>query len=551
MCLWNQSTTSFLQIAYGSNVDVHMGWFKCPSGADYAATLNALLYLSGFVVALLGHGYDLATTLTARENFAGVSTTVLTGSSGVWVWVCIRSNSGVGCRVSWALEGAGSLTHVDLADGFDFSHDTFTWLNDPGFQGNINTRCSMLRGYPSFASFSDADALAEYGSATPVKASPSYVYSCAVGSTIGADTSGNGKTATATGTLTLNADEPTIGGGGTTTPVSKTVAVSASLVQTKQVGAPRSVAVTVAKVITKQVGVIRSVAATAAKAVLRQVGVVRAVASAGTTTAVKQVGAPKTRTVSAALAQSKQVGVVRAVAMTAGLVFASLKVQLRSFTVGVAASLALIKRVGVVRVATVVAALVFARLLLALRSFSVGVTASPVFSALKVQLRAFSAGVAAGLATSKQVGVVRSLGIAGSSAVLRAVARSFAASSGTATAIAKRISTSRSVGVTATPSSQQSRLSFIVRTVAVTTAFVAVRAISLGFGMPVAVVLSLRRVVSRAFSLAVTSGNIFALHVTHVGAVIIATAGRIWTAVARSRIVSSARDRSTKGRPRK
>lgn len=201
--------TAELDVPSGGYGLVVAGWFR---NMDYSQAINWFIEKKAFSDRLLfGNSYGTQTSLRLISDNNGEIDAIDSSYTG-WVWGCIVATIGVGGVLYWRKESGTSLSSVTLpATDFDTS-DYVKFLR--GEFGNIaHMRGSLLRIWTDKTSFSSlvSDLLAESGSTTAIKRTGLiFESSCAIATTIGADTSGNGNNATAVGTYTLNSDEPNI-----------------------------------------------------------------------------------------------------------------------------------------------------------------------------------------------------------------------------------------------------------------------------------------------------------------------------------------------------
>lgn len=161
-------------------------------------------------------GVAVATTLSFDTTPTAVPLNVETGSNTTWAWLCLIPDDTVAFNYQcfWRLAGTSSITSGTLGSKSAGSLVKFYLMNNPPTSHNVQCRISAYKEWTNYNSLGTgstllANLLAESQSNAPVITAGNCNYlSCAVGSTIGQDTSPSAHNWTVSGTITTNADEP-------------------------------------------------------------------------------------------------------------------------------------------------------------------------------------------------------------------------------------------------------------------------------------------------------------------------------------------------------
>lgn len=210
----NSSTSALLTRTVGLG-HITMFWGRTLS---YPASFWALLYApANFDTLQIGSdpgNPNPATTLNIEAG--GTAQLVATGSNTSWVFVCAVADDTVAFnyQVFWRFEGETTLHSGTLGSKSAGGFVELWLMNNPPASNNIHCRVTAYKEWTAFNNLGTgatltANVLAESAQNAPVITAGNCNYlSCAVGSTIGQDTSPSGNNWTVSGTITTNADEP-------------------------------------------------------------------------------------------------------------------------------------------------------------------------------------------------------------------------------------------------------------------------------------------------------------------------------------------------------
>lgn len=138
------------------------------------------------------------------------------GASTSWFFNCIIADDTVGFdyQVFWRAEGQATLNNTNLGSSSAGGMAALYLMNNPPTSNNNHNRISAYKEWTNYNSLGTgatllANILAESQQNAPIITAGNCNYlSCAVGSTIGQDTSAAGNDWVVVPTITTNADEP-------------------------------------------------------------------------------------------------------------------------------------------------------------------------------------------------------------------------------------------------------------------------------------------------------------------------------------------------------